>query len=168
MHTNWAREGVRGHSAMTRIVVIQNSICHCLSALHLWDLHALVCGSGRMPPTEGGPSPVKISKTSSVTVTFSKRILELQCHKATSAFHLVLPTPPSPQPPIRGCHFARLENVAQTAARTQTPRFPYRCRQLAGAPGMLWAGMNWGRTPRQGWCPWFDGKCCCLAMASGS
>lgn len=168
MHTNWACEGVEGHSAMTRIVVIQNSIFHCLSALHLWDLHALMCSSGQIPPSEGGPSPVKKSKISSVTVTFNKCILQLQCHKATSVFHLMLPTPRSPQPSFWGCHFSRLKNATQTTARIQTPQFPYHCWRLAGALSMLWAGMNWGRTPHQGWCPWFDGKCCCLAMASGS
>ena len=106
MHTNWAREGVQGHSAMTRMVVIQNSIFHCLSTLHLWDPSALMCSSGQIPLTEGGPSPVKISKTSLVTATFNKCILEQQCHKATSVFHLMLPTPPSPQPSSQSCHSA--------------------------------------------------------------
>lgn len=51
MHTHWAREGVRGHLAMTRIVVIQHSIFHRLSALPPWDLHALTCSGGQIPPT---------------------------------------------------------------------------------------------------------------------
>lgn len=170
---NRACEGVQGHLAVTRIRVIQNSIFPCLPTLHLWAQHALTSSHGQNPPTKGGSEPVGIKKKKKISptaVTFNRCILEWPRHENDKCFspwcppqHL-LPFFVSIVVTLRETH----EGQAQHSTHSDTTEFPYHCWRLAGALSMLWAGMNWGRIPHQGWCPWSDGRCCCLAMASGS
>lgn len=122
MHTNWAHEGAQGHLATARITVIQNAAFPCPSAFYLGDLYVLMCSSGQIPSTEGGPNPIQISKA--LSETFSKGILELQCYKMTNIFCLSAPhTTFSPARVSKLSFCWSRDIVKHTAPHIQTPQF---------------------------------------------
>lgn len=122
MHTNSAHEGVQGHLAMARTIAIQNAPFPCPSAFYLEDLYVRMCSSGQIPSTEGGPNPTQISQT--LSETFSKGILELQCYKMTNVFCLNAPhTTFSPALVSKLSFWWRRDSVKHTVPHIQTAQF---------------------------------------------